>query len=166
MDWLKSIAPTIFTAIGGPLGGLAYEAVSKVMGVSQDDAKTMLESGKLSADQIASIQQAEIALKAKAQELNLDFEKLAVEDRASARQMQSATHSWIPPFLAVGITVGFFGILYALMTDKVTKSDELMIMLGSLSTAWTGVIAFYFGSSAGSQRKDELIHNSTPMGSK
>ena len=166
MDWLKSIAPTIFTAIGGPLGGLAYEAVSKVMGVSQDDAKTMLESGKLSADQIASIQQAEIALKAKAQELNLDFEKLAVEDRASARQMQSATHSWIPPFLAVGITVGFFGILYALMTDKVTKSDELMIMLGSLSTAWTGVIAFYFGSSAGSQRKDELIHNSTPVGSK
>ena len=166
MDWLKSIAPTIFTAIGGPLGGLAYEAVSKVMGVSQDDAKTMLESGKLSADQIASIQQAEIALKAKAQELNLDFEKLAVEDRASARQMQSATHSWIPPFLAVGITVGFFGILYALMSDRVTKSDELMIMLGSLSTAWTGVIAFYFGSSAGSQRKDELIHNSTPVGSK
>ena len=163
MDWLKSIAPTIFTAIGGPLGGLAYEAVSKVMGVSQDDAKTMLESGKLSADQIASIQQAEIALKAKAQELNLDFEKLAVEDRASARQMQSATHSWIPPFLAVGITVGFFGILYALMSDRVTKSDELMIMLGSLSTAWTGVIAFYFGSSAGSQRKDELIHNSTPV---
>ena len=163
MDWLKSIAPTIFTAIGGPLGGLAYEAVSKVMGVSQDDAKTMLESGKLSADQIASIQQAEIALKAKAQELGLDFEKLAVEDRASARQMQSATHSWIPPFLAVGITIGFFGILYALMSDRVTKSDELMIMLGSLSTAWTGVIAFYFGSSAGSQRKDELIHNSTPV---
>lgn len=163
MDWLKSIAPTIFTALGGPLGGLAYEAVSKVMGVSQDDAKTMLESGKLTADQIASVQQAEIALKAKAQELGLDFEKLAVEDRASARQMQSATHSWIPPFLAVGITVGFFGILYALMSDRVTKSDELMIMLGSLSTAWTGVIAFYFGSSAGSQRKDELIHNSTPV---
>ena len=163
MDWLKSIAPTIFTALGGPLGGLAYEAVSKVMGVSQDDAKTMLESGKLTADQIASVQQAEIALKAKAQELGLDFEKLAVEDRASARQMQSATHSWIPPFLAVGITVGFFGILYALMSDRVAKSDELMIMLGSLSTAWTGVIAFYFGSSAGSQRKDELIHNSTPV---
>ena len=163
MDWLKTIAPTIFTAIGGPLGGLAYEAVSKVMGVSQDDAKSMLESGKLTADQIASVQQAEIALKAKAQELGLDFEKLAVEDRASARQMQSATHSWIPPFLAVGITVGFFGILYALMSDRVTKSDELMIMLGSLSTAWTGVIAFYFGSSAGSQRKDELIHNSTPV---
>ena len=160
MDWLKAIAPTIATALGGPLGGLAYEAVSKVLGVSQDDAKKMLDDGKLTADQIASVQQAEIALKAKAQELNLDFEKLAVEDRTSARTMQTATHSWIPPFLAFGITIGFFGILYALMTDKVTKSDELMIMLGSLSTAWTGVIAFYFGSSAGSQAKDQMLHQS------
>jgi len=163
MDWLKTIAPTIATAIGGPLGGLAYEAVSKVLGISQDDAQKMLTDGKLTADQIASVQQAEIALKAKAQELNLDFEKLAVQDRDSARKLQSDTHSWIPPFLAVGITVGFFGILYALMSDRVTKSDELMIMLGSLSTAWTGVIAFYFGSSAGSQAKDKLLHQSQPM---
>jgi len=162
MNWLAQIAPTIATALGGPLGGIAYEAVSKVMGISQDDAKKMLDDGKLTADQIASVQQAEIALKAKAQELGLDFEKLAVEDRNSARNMQSNTHSYIPPFLAIGITVGFFGILYALMTDKVTKSDELMIMLGSLSTAWTGVIAFYFGSSAGSQAKDQLLHQSQP----
>ena len=163
MDWLKTIAPTIATALGGPLGGLAYEAISKVLGISQDDAKKMLDDGKLTADQIASVQQAEIALKAKAQELNLDFEQLAVQDRSSARTMQIATQSWIPPFLAVGITVGFFGILYALMTDKVTKSDELMIMLGSLSTAWTGVLAFYFGSRAGSQAKDQLLHSSTPV---
>jgi hypothetical protein len=162
MDWLSQIAPTIATALGGPLGGLAYEAVAKVMNISQDDAKKMLDDGKLSSDQIASVQQAEIALKAKAQELGLDFEQLAVQDRSSARSMQSNTHSWIPPFLAVGITAGFFGILYALMTDKVTKSDELMIMLGSLSTAWTGVIAFYFGSSAGSQAKDQLLHQSSP----
>ena len=162
MNWLMQIAPTIATALGGPLGGLAYEAVSKVLGISQDDAKKMLDDGKLSSDQIASVQQAEIALKAKAQELGLDFEQLAVADRTSARNMQSSTHSFIPPMLAIGITIGFFGILYALMTDKVTKSDELMIMLGSLSTAWTGVIAFYFGSSAGSQKKDELLHQSTP----
>ena len=160
MDWLKTIAPTIFTAIGGPLGGLAYEAVSKVLGVSQDDAKTMLESNKLTADQIAAVQQAEIALKAKAQELNLDFEQLAVQDRSSARSMQVATQSVIPPVLAIGVTGGFFGILYGLMYGQIQHAPQIDIMLGSLGTAWTGVIAFYFGSSSGSQKKDEMLHNS------
>jgi hypothetical protein len=163
MNWLESIAPTIATALGGPLGGVAYEVLAKTMGISQDDAQKMLTAGKLSSDQLAQVQQAEIALKAKAQELNLDFEKLAVQDRGSARSMQTTTQSWIPAFLSVGITVGFFGILYALMTDVVPKSPELMIMLGSLSTAWTGVIAFWFGSSSGSQSKDQMIHQSTPI---
>jgi len=64
--------------------------------------------------------------------------------------------------LSLLITAGFFGILFALMMGYATKSDELMIMLGSLSTAWVGIISFYFGSSAGSQKKDELLHQSTP----
>ena len=162
MSWLSQIAPTIATAIGGPLGGLAYEAVSKVLGVDQDSAKKMLEDGKLSGDQIASLQQAEIALKAKAQELGLDFEKLAVEDRKSARDMQIATKSWVPPVLAVAVTIGFFSILTGLMLGGVAHGTEIDIMLGSLGTAWTGIIAFYFGSSASSQSKDSMIFNSTP----
>ena len=162
MSWLSQIAPTIATAIGGPLGGLAYETISKVMGIGQDDAKKMLDEGKLSGDQIASLQQAEIALKAKAQELGLDFEKLAVEDRKSARDMQIATKSWVPPVLAVAVTIGFFSILTGLMLGGVAHGTEIDIMLGSLGTAWTGIIAFYFGSSASSQSKDSMIFNSTP----
>ena len=162
MSWLTQIAPTIATAIGGPFGGLAYEAVSKVLGVNQDDAKKMLEDGKLSADQIAAVQQAEIALKAKAQELGLDFAKLSVEDRKSARDMQVSTKSKLPSILALLVTLGFFGILAGLMLGKVEHGTEIDIMLGSLGTAWTGIIAFYFGSSSSSQTKDAMIYNSTP----
>jgi hypothetical protein len=69
----------------------------------------------------------------------------------------------IPPILAIGITIGFFGIMLGMMSGQVQSSEALMIMLGSLGTAWTGVISFYFGSSASSQAKDQLIHNSTPI---
>ncbi len=159
MNWLEQIAPTIATAIGGPLGGIAYEVISKVMGVSQDDAKQMLETGKLTSDQVAQVKQAEIELKKTEETLGLDFAQLTVEDRKSARDMQAATKSWIPGFLAIFITAGFFGILLALMYGQVEKGNEIMIMLGSLGTAWAGVVSFYFGSSASSQNKDATIHN-------
>ena len=162
MSWIESIAPTIASCLGGPLAGLAVEAVSKAIGVDPSSVQDTINSGKLTADQIASIQSAEIALKAKAQEMNLDFEQLAVQDRKSARDMQTTTKSFIPPLLALIITLGFFGILIGMMTGKVTSSDALMLLLGSLGTAWTGVISFYFGSSASSQNKDQLLHQSTP----
>ena len=162
MSWIEQLAPTIASCLGGPLAGMAVEAVSKAIGVDPSAVQDTINSGKLTAEQIASIQQAEIALKAKAQEMNLDFEQLAVQDRKSARDMQVTTKSWIPPLLAIIITLGFFGILAGMMTGRVTSSEALMIMLGSLGTAWTGIIAFYFGSSASSQNKDQLLHQSTP----
>lgn len=162
MDWLKTIAPTIATALGGPLAGLAIEAVSKAIGIDPKDVQATISDGKLSADQIMLLKQAEVQMAARAQEMGLDFAKLNVEDRKSAREMQAETRSYIPAILAVTVTVGFFGILVGMMTETFKTSDALMLMLGSLGTAWTGIIAFYFGSSAGSQAKDDLLHQSTP----
>ena len=163
MEWLTQIAPGLATALGGPLAGLAVTAISKALGIDEKDVQSTIESGKLSAEQLASLKQAEIELQAKAQELGLDFEKLATDDRKSARDMQTTTKSIIPAVLAIGVTVGFFAILIGLMTDNVTKSDALLLMLGSLGTAWTAIVSFYFGSSASSQSKDDLLHRSTPI---
>lgn len=162
MDWLKAIAPTLATAIAGPFGTMAYGLAATALGVSPEEAQKTIESGKLTSEQIASVQQAEIAIKARAQELGLDFAKLENEDRKSARDMQISTKSWIPAVLAIAVTIGFFGILIGMMTDTFKTSDALMLMLGSLGTAWTGIIGFYFGSSASSQNKDNLLHQSTP----
>jgi membrane-bound ClpP family serine protease len=163
MDWLAKLVPTIATCLGGPLAGLAVTAVSKALGIDEDKVQNVIDSGKLSADQIASLKQAEIELQKQAQELGLNFEQLAVQDRASARDLQKQTKSLIPPILSILVTIGFFGILVGLMSGKIMTSDALMLMLGSLGTAWTGIIAFYFGSSASSQAKDQMIHNSTPL---
>jgi len=163
MDWLKTIAPTIATALGGPLAGLAIEAVSKAIGIDPKDVQSTISEGKLSADQIMLLKQAEVQMAARAQEMGLDFAKLSNEDRKSARDMQVATKSYLPPALAIGVTIGFFGILGGLMYGQIQHAPQIDIMLGSLGTAWTGIIAFYFGSSAGSQAKDNLLHQSTPI---
>jgi len=157
MDWLKTIDPTIATALGGPLAGMAVSAISKAIGCDPNEVQDIISSGKLTAEQVASIQLAELELKKQAQSMNLDFAKLIAEDKKSAREMQIATRSWIPPVMALGVTCGFFGILFGLMYGQIQHAPQIDIMLGSLGTAWTGIISFYFGSSAGSQAKTELL---------
>jgi hypothetical protein len=157
MEWLKTIAPTVATALGGPLAGMAVSAVAKAIGCEPDEVQGVISSGKLTAEQVAAIQLAELELKKQAQSMNLDFAKLVAEDKKSARDMQIATRSLIPPLMALGVTCGFFGILFGLMYGQIQHAPQIDIMLGSLGTAWTGIISFYFGSSAGSQAKTELM---------
>lgn len=164
MSWIESIAPTIASALGGPLAGLAIEAVSKAIGVEPEKVQDTINSGKLTADQIASIQQAEIQLKTKAQELGLNFEQIAAGDRKSARDMQISTHSFVPPLLSVMIVVAWSLIQYFLLTHVIDPSMRELIarVLGTLDGALMLVLSFYFGSSAGSQAKDTMLHQSTP----
>jgi hypothetical protein len=165
MDWLKQIAPTVATALGGPLAGMAVSAISKAIGVDEDKVTDIISSNKLTADQVAQIKIAEIELAKQAQELGLNFEKLAVDDRKSAREMQAVTRSWVPPLLAGSVTLGFFAILGGMMFGQMSVADNtaLTMMLGSLGTAWTGIIAYYFGSSAGSQAKTDLLSKASPI---
>ena len=158
MDWLKQIAPTIATAMGGPLAGMAVSAISKAIGVEPEKVGDLISNNKLTAEQIAQVKIAEIELQKQANELGLNFEKLAVDDRKSAREMQATTRSIVPPVLAAIVTFGVFGIMVMMLLGKVDSNNPaILMMLGSLGTAWTGIIAYYFGSSAGSQAKTDLL---------
>ena len=158
MEWLKQIAPTVATALTGPLAGIAISVVSKTLGVEEGKVQDLISSNKMTPEQIAQIKVAEIELKRQENELGLNFEKLAVDDRKSAREMQATTRSIVPPALAAIVTVGFFGIMVMMLLGKVDSNNPaILMMLGSLGTAWTGIIAYYFGSSAGSQAKTDLM---------
>ena len=163
--FLKQIAPTLATFLFGPAGGVVAEIAGKALGMDTDDLgqiRDAVRKGELTGEQIAALRQAEIQAQAKEKELGIRFEELAVKDRADARAMQVSTRSMIPGLLAMVVTSGFFGILWMLMSGEAVKSDALMLMLGSLGTAWTSIIAFFFGSSVSSQGKDEMIYKSTP----
>ena len=164
MSWLEQVAPTIATALGGPLAGLAVTAISKVLGVDEKDVQGVIDTGKMSADQIAQIKIAEIEFQKSTQELGLNFESLAVDDRKSARDMQISTHSFVPAILSVLVVTAWGIIQYFLLTHVIaTEMREIIIrILGTLDAALMLVLSFYFGSSSGSQAKDKMIYNSMP----
>lgn len=89
--------------------------------------------------------------------------RIDADDRNSARQREMTVRDRIPAILAISITLGFFGVLsYLLVYGAPEKGGEaLFIMLGSLGTAWSGVIAYYFGSTSSSSAKNQIIANMT-----
>lgn len=166
-DFLMSIAPTLASALLGPLGGIAVAGLGKIFGIdgaTQKDITKVIEQGKMTPDQLAEINKLELEFKQHEADLGFKYKELEFKDDDSARQMQIAVKSNIPATLAIFVTCGFFGILGLLIFDAGLKpSEPLLVMLGSLGTAWTMIIGFYFGSSHGSQAKDAVLASLAPQ---
>lgn len=158
---LGQIAPTIATAIGGPVAGMAVKALAGALGLSQDSSTDDVQTALLTAtpEQLAAVKKVDADFKVQMKELDIDLERIAAGDRDSARNMQMQTNDWIPRAMAIMVTFGFFGILAWLLIKGVppSGSETLIYMLGALGTAWTGIVQFYFGSSAGSKAKTDAL---------
>ena len=167
MDWLKNVAPWIFTAATGgvpALIGMAAKELTGALGYEVEPNKESIAKAVESAthEQLLAIKQADYDFQLKMKELGYEhienLEALAVDDRKSAREREMAVRDWIPSALAVLVTIGYFGVLAFMLSEGVpTEGGEaLLVMLGALGTAWGSIIAYYYGSSAGSARKTEL----------
>ena len=161
LDTIKSLAPTVASALLGPMGGVAVAAIGSILGMSeptQDKIAKVFADGQIKPEDMAKIRQLEIEFKTHESEMGYKYRELEFKDTDSARQMQIAVKSNVPPMLAGIVTLGFFGILGLMIFDKaMSPTEPLLVMLGSLGTAWTMIIGFYFGSSHGSQNKDALL---------
>ena len=173
MDWksiVSTIAPWIGTALGGPLGGAAVGAVADALGLSdKTEASIKAALSGVTPEQMLAIKNADQTFQVKMQELGYaNVEKLAalaVDNTKDARAMQVQVRSPVPAVLAVLITLGFFGILVGMLGGWLTATDNqaLLIMLGALGAAWGAIVNYYFGSSADSGRKTELLAQSEPL---
>ena len=143
---LKGIAPTLATAVAGPLGGAAVSALAAKFGVA--------DSVEAVAKAIAGDPEAAIKL----QELELEYAKLDAADRADARKAEvtMATSETAPilnksvtPILAIIIVLAWGFIQYHLLTHVVhTEMREIIIrVLGTLDGALVMVLSYYFGAS-------------------
>jgi len=158
---LGQIAPSIATALGGPLAGIAVKTLSNALlghesGTEEDVANALQNA---SPEQLSVIKKIDADFKVRMKELDIDLERISAGDRDSARQMQISTKDSTPKILAYFITFGFFGALVWILVFGLPQTglEVLLMMLGSLSTSWTGVVQFYYGSSAGSKAKTDSL---------
>lgn len=172
MDWkalVGTVAPWIGTALGGPLGGMAVEALGNALGISDKTTDSLKQAlSGATPEQMLALKKADQEFSLQMQALGFkniqDLEAIAAGDRKDARLMQVSKPSVVPAVLSIGVTLGYFSILIGMMLGKLTVSDSqaLLLMLGSLSTAWVTVMAFWFGTTRDSSRKTDLLAQSTP----
>lgn len=163
LNLVRTVAPSIASAVGGPLAGMATRAISEALLGKPDGTEQELENAVASAtpEQLLALKKAEQEFAVKMRELDIDLERISNEDRDSARSREVSLRDWTPRVLAGLITVGYFGVLFWMLRfglPSTGSSEALLVMLGALGTAWGGVVAYYFGSSAGSKEKTEAMN--------
>ena len=163
MDWLATIAPTAATLLGGPLAGMAVDAIGKAIGLTdatKEQVKDALTSGTLNADQMAAIKQTEADLILKVKQLDIDMEKVHAGDRASARDMAAKTgDTWTPRIIALVVFIVWGAVNWKLFNGTISGDMRELVAraLGTLDATLMAVIYYYFGSSAGSKEKTEAM---------
>jgi len=161
-DKLKSaigtVAPLLGGALGGPFGGIAGKLVQNALGVdSMQAAETMMQTDP---EALFKLKAAEIDFQKRLKELGIEEEKVHAEDRNSARDLAKSQGIWPQVSLSIGFLAIYFGLLYLLFTGDLPPMEEftkgqLGILIGILTAAIPQILAFWFGSSAGSKQKTD-----------
>ena len=168
-DFLMSVAPTIASALLGPLGGAAVAGLGKIFGIDNattTDITKAIQSGKLTPDQLADIQKLELQFKNDEAERGFKYSELEFKDRDSARNLAVQTHS-ITPSLLTWLVVVLVLTAEGLMLFNVVPpgADPIILgrILGTMDSALIMVLSFWFGSNSNSQRKTELLAQANPV---
>lgn len=171
-DWksvVRAAAPTLATALGGPLAGMAVKAIGDALGLDAATEATL--SARLagaSPEDLAKMKQAELDFAAKMAQMRIDVFALEVRDRESARQLTlggvqtPAALSWI---VIVGTLVMYF---YLIRFGNPKDLDDVILgrLLGTLDTSFGIVLAYWLGTSFSSKSKDETISQLSGNGGK
>lgn len=170
---------TAATIFGGPAVGSVVTKIGQALGAQNSTDPTSppsldsLGQAYLNAtpDQITAAMKVESDYKVQMQQAGYqnatDIEKLAVEDRESARAREIAVKDYTPEVGFYLLTAIFFAALYWVCTHPIPTDNKALAytMLGSLGTVWVMAATYFYGTSRGSQAKDQLLADSVPADS-
>jgi hypothetical protein len=179
MEWkdlsgiLTKVAPTIATALGGPLAGGAVMALEGVFGLNTEGSTKDKQEALVAAlsgatpDQLLALKKADQDYAVKMEELGIKREELAGTDRDSARKRESEVKDKTPRNLAYLIVGSFLGVVIGVIAGW-GKIDSVLAgtLIGYLSAKAEQVATYYYGSNVSSIEKTKLLAASTPPAAK
>lgn len=177
MSWqqtLLKLAPTVASALGGPLAGAAVVALGEIFGVSeptQEKIKEIIEGGQMTGEQLSAIKTLELRLKAEEQERGFRYAELEIRDRESARARDSAlAHAGIKNYRADSMY--FLSVVVICVLVYLTWIDGgineyvkgiITLVLGRFLGYLDNIYNFEFGTTRGSALKSELLAKASPV---
>jgi hypothetical protein len=142
-----AVAPTLGTALGGPMGGMAANMISEVLGVP--NTTKAIEKGLASAtpEQMLELKKAEQTFEVQMKELEVDVFSLETADKQDARGKFSK--DWTARIVGITVVGGFMGYIFLVTLQPPEQNSEALInlVLGYLGGLASAVISFYFGAS-------------------
>jgi hypothetical protein len=150
---VKTVAPLLGTALGGPLAGAATKFIAdKFLGspdATEEDISKALAFA--SPEQLVKLKELDNSFALEMKKLDIDLYNIDYLDRNSARDREKTIKDWTPSILAYGIAIGFFATVWKLLSDG-TLSDSEQVILNTMSNLLMLALSYYFGSS----NKDRL----------
>jgi hypothetical protein len=150
-----AVAPTLGSALAGPLGGQAASVVAKVLGCNTDPKSINNAIQNATPEQMLELKKAEQAFEVQMRELDVDVFKLEVADGQDARNKFSK--DWTARIMGIAVVGGFMGYIFLVTLQPPEQNSEALInlVLGYLGGLASAVISFYFGASNTSNNEKE-----------
>ena len=142
-----AVAPTLGTALGGPMGGIAANMISEVLGVPNTPKAIEKAIADATPEQMLELKKAENAFEVQMKELEVDVFALETADKQDARGKFSK--DWTARIMGIAVVGGFMGYIFLVTLQPPEQNSEALInlVLGYLGGLASAVISFYFGAS-------------------
>lgn len=160
-DILKTVAPTVISALGSPLAGAAIAALGSLFGVeepTQEKLKDIIEKGQLTPEMIVKLKELELDYKAREQELGFKYEELKFKDVDSARNREIQVKDNTNKVLAYAMILGFLATTSCVLMGWANVDSVLAgTLIGYVSAKAEQVLSYYFGNSKANEHTTNLL---------
>jgi hypothetical protein len=149
---IGGLAPTLGTALGGPVGGAAATMLADVLGCDPTPQKIEKALQQATPEQLAEIKKAELDFELRMKELEVDVFALETKDIQHARE--SFADDWTARAIAIICILMFGGYIFMVTIQPPEANDDgiVNLILGALTGASSTILAFYFGASNKGQK--------------